>query len=114
MKGATLDNYDHSASSDASIAPAEDKVNNSSRKFSLGYDKPPKRLIRVLRSSLKTIMQPLSASLRNSSGSMFNLDASSDMIDSSISSIINPMKNITKKYAGILSNLFKRTSLQCN
>lgn len=115
LKGISLEDFpDSSESREALIAPAVAQTNKSSRKFSLGYDRPPKRFIRVLRSSLKTIMQPLSASLRNSSGSMFNLDASSDMIDSSISSIINPMKNITKKYVGILSNLFKRTSLQSN
>lgn len=96
-----------SASTEAPIAPPEAQTSKNSRRLSSGYSVPPKRLIRVLRSSLKAMLQPLSQSSINSSGDIFNLADSSAAIDSSLSSIVNPTKNIVKKYASNVMNLFK-------
>lgn len=104
-----------SKSAAAASAPPLAQTRRSSFNFSSGkFSKPPKRLIRVLRSSLKAILQPVSASLKNSSGDMFNLAASTDANFNSLSSIINPTKNIISKYASKITNLEKSSNSGTN
>ena len=91
----------------SSSAEPETSTSKSSRKDSFGYSAPPKRMIRSLRSSLKTLLQFASASLTNSSGDMFNLADSSEAINSTLGSIINPTKNVMKMFASKVVNLYK-------
>ncbi len=115
MKGEELNNYDSETSAAASSEPPLTQVSKKTRRSSSSiFSAPPKRLIRELRSSLKAIWQPLSASLRQSSGDIFSLADSSASIDSTLSSIVNPTKNIIKKYAGKVSNLKKSFKIKIN
>jgi hypothetical protein len=94
--------------------PKPTQADNSALNSSSGYSVPPKALIRSLRLSLKAIWQPLLANSMNSSGAMLNLGASSPAIDSTLGSIISPTKNIIKKYASNLLDLFKSNKNQVN
>ncbi len=116
LKGMSLSDFESdSMSAAASSEPPLMQVNKNARKSSSSmFSAPPKKLIRDLRSSLKAIWQPLSASLRQSSGDMFSLPDSSVNIESTLSSIIHPTKNIIKKYASKVNNLTKSCKLIIN
>jgi len=101
------DMEESSSFSISAVAPSASTRINSRKESSVKYSKPPKRLIRELRSSLKAIWQPLLASSLSISAGIPSFADSSSSTLSNIASIANPTISVLNKFASNILNLRK-------